>query len=61
MEKSNCFSIYKRSDLNKIREETIKKKGMIWLTDQITRKFIEFSNMVIHIQAYRFANNSVMA
>ena len=25
IEKNNCFSIYTRSDLNKIREESIKK------------------------------------
>ena len=29
IEKNNCFSIYPRSDLNKIREETIKKYDLI--------------------------------
>ena len=29
IEKNNCFSIYTRSDLNKIREETIKKCDLI--------------------------------
>ena len=29
IEKNNCFSIYTRSDLNKIREETIKKHDFI--------------------------------
>ena len=29
IEKNNCFSIYTRSDLNKIREETIKKYDLI--------------------------------
>ena len=29
IEKNNCFSIYTRSDLNKIREETIKKYYLI--------------------------------
>ena len=29
IEKNNCFSIYTRSDLNKIREETIKKYNLI--------------------------------
>ena len=29
IEKNNCFSIYIRSDLNKIREETIKKCDLI--------------------------------
>ena len=29
IEKNNCFSTYKRSDLNKIREETIKKYDLI--------------------------------
>ena len=28
-EKNNCFSIYTRSHLNKIREETIKKYDLI--------------------------------
>ena len=36
-EKNNCFSIYTRSDLNKIREETINKYNL--MTDQITHKF----------------------
>ena len=27
--KNNCFSIYTRSDLNKIREETIKEYDLI--------------------------------
>ena len=29
IEKNNCFSIYTRSDLNKIREETVKKYDLI--------------------------------
>ena len=29
IEKNNCFSIYTRRDLNKIREETIKKYDLI--------------------------------
>ena len=29
IEKNNCFSIYTQSDLNKIREETIKKYDLI--------------------------------
>ena len=29
IEKNNCFSIYTRSDLDKIREETIKKYNLI--------------------------------
>ena len=29
IEKNNCLSIYTRSDLNKIREETIKKYDLI--------------------------------
>ena len=29
IEKNNCFSIYTRSDLNKIREETIQKYDLI--------------------------------
>ena len=29
IEKNNCFSIYTRSDLNKIREETIKRYDLI--------------------------------
>ena len=29
IEKNNCFSVYTRSDLNKIREETIKKYNLI--------------------------------
>ena len=29
IEKNNCFSIYTRSDLNKIRQETIKKYDLI--------------------------------
>ena len=29
IEKNNCFSVYKRSDLNKIREETIEKCDLI--------------------------------
>ena len=28
-EKNNCFSIYSQNDLNKIREETIKKYDLI--------------------------------
>ena len=37
IEKNNCFIVYARSDLNKIREETIKKS--ISLIGQSTRKF----------------------
>ena len=33
IEKNNCFSIYTRGDLSKIREETIEKFG---LTDQVS-------------------------
>ena len=29
IEKNNCFSIYTRGDLDKIREETIKKNDLI--------------------------------
>ena len=29
IEKNNCFGIYTRSDLNKIRDETIKKYDLI--------------------------------
>ena len=29
IEKNNCFSIYTRSDLNKISEKTIKKYDLI--------------------------------
>ena len=58
IEKNNCFSIYTRSELNKIRKETIKKfKSTIWLTDQITRRIFKHGNS----QACHFANNSVMA
>ena len=47
IEKNSCISICTRSDLNKIREETIKKYN-----------FIDLSN---HAKVYHFANNSVMA
>ena len=47
IEKNSCISICTRSDLNKIREETIKKYN-----------FIDRSN---HAKVYHFANNSVMA
>ena len=40
IEKNNCFSIYTRSDLSKIREETIKKYDLIDRSGQLdTRKF----------------------
>ena len=29
IKKNNCFSIYTRSDLNKVREETIQKYDLI--------------------------------
>ena len=39
-EKNNCFSIYTRSDLSKIREETIKKYDLIDRSGQLdTRQF----------------------
>ena len=40
IEKNNCFSIYTRSDLSKIREETIKKYDSIDRSGELdTRKF----------------------
>ena len=40
IEKNNCFSIHTRSDLNKIREETIKKCDLIDRSGQLdTRQF----------------------
>ena len=40
IEKNNCFSIYTRSDLSKIREEIIKKYDLIDRSGQLdTRKF----------------------
>ena len=40
IEKNNCFSIYTGSDLNKIREETIKKYYLIDRSGQLdTRQF----------------------
>ena len=40
IEKNNCFSIYTRSDHNKIREETIKKYNLIDRSGQLdTRQF----------------------
>ena len=40
VEKNNCFSIYTRSDLKKIREETIKKYDLIDRSGQLdTRQF----------------------
>ena len=39
-EKNNCFSIYTRSDLNKIGEETIEKYDLIDRSGQLdTRQF----------------------
>ena len=35
IEKNNCFSIYTRSDLNKIREETIKRYDLIDRSGQL--------------------------
>ena len=35
IEKNNCFSIYTRSDLNKIRKETIKKYDLIDRSGQL--------------------------
>ena len=44
IEKNNCFSIYTRSDLSKIREETIKKYDLIDRSGELdTRKFIKRS------------------
>ena len=50
IEKNNCFSIYTRSDLNKIREETIKRYDLIDRSGQLdTRQiFVEFSNIAVH-------------
>ena len=40
IEKNNCFNIYTRSDLNKIREETIQKYDLIDRSGQLdTRQF----------------------
>ena len=36
-EVNNCFSIFTRSDLNRIRKETIKKR-LIWLTGEFMRE-----------------------
>ena len=36
-EVNNCFSIFTRSDLNRIRKETIKKR-LVWLTGKFMRK-----------------------
>ena len=44
IKKNNCFSTYTPSDLNKIREETIKKYDLIDGSNHAK----EFSNMAIH-------------
>ena len=36
-EVNNCFSIFTRSDLNRIRKETIKKR-LVWLTGEFMRE-----------------------
>ena len=51
IEKNNCFSIYTRSDLNKIREETVKTYDLIDGSNpaNVSKQiFAEFSNMAIH-------------
>ena len=51
IEKNNCFSIYTRSDLNKIREETVKTYDLIDGSNhaKVSKQiFAEFSNMAIH-------------
>ena len=42
IEKNKCFSIYTRSDLNKIREETIKKYDLIDRSGQLDMR--QFKN-----------------
>ena len=60
IEKNNCFRIHTRRNLNKIREETIKKFYVIK-----SREFLKIDLRRIfkhgNSQVYHFANNSVMA
>ena len=53
---NDCFSIFTRSDLNRIRKETIKKR-LVWLTGEFLRQHVAvnircittvFSNMANH-------------
>ena len=60
----NSFSIYKRSDLSKIRDEAIKKYDLIDRSGQLDTRSLKIDLCRIfkhgNSQAYHFANNSVM-
>ena len=54
---NNCFSICTRSDLNRIRKETMKKR-LVWLTGEFLREHVAVNSRCITTVFSNMANHS---
>ena len=57
-EVNNCFSIFTRSDLNRIRKKTIKKR-LVWLTSEFMREHEAVNSGCVKVRSLQYCNATI--